>query len=480
MIDWQTRRAKPWLRTVALLVALIFIVHDVVWADGGGLVQSLANRNKVDVAVPSSYDWPTRAKLDAVALPEALGEIKKNFQGSRDRIVIHIQDAHANEEAQRNIAGILDYFAKNYGLKLINLEGAEGELFTELFSFFPNKEARKNVADYFLKEARLTGPEYLAIVDRPELNLYGVEDRQIYEENRRAYLDALQYKDRDEKVLADLGKLMDDVSRFVFSDDLRDMLHYRQAFQSGGNELVSYVRHLVETARKENIALYDYPGMHSLLSLIDLEKEIDFDKAEKSIEDLINDLKNVLTREKLSEFLTNTVQFRMKKMKRADYYGYLQVEIQNMQSTQGAGQEELAQKYDEVLRYLKYMRLYDSIDVAIFSEIEALERDIKNKLFRNEEEVQLDRLFRIFEIYQKMFNFTLTKQDADFFYTYRDEFKAETFRNFLVPLLKQHQFSRERSGKWNPGSSRSWRSLPVVSIRPASRPISRKTIILSL
>jgi len=40
-----------------------------------------------------------------------------------------------------------------------------------------------------------------------------------------------------------------------------------------------------------------------------------------------------------------------------------------------------------------------------------------------------------------MFDFTLTKQDAEFFYTHRDEFSAKTFAGFLKPLLKKHHFS---------------------------------------
>ena len=81
------------------------------------------------------------------------------------------------------------------------------------------------------------------------------------------------------------------------------------------------------------------------------------------------------------------------------------------------------------------------IDLEIFEEIEKLESQIKNKLFRSPEEVEMDRLFRIFDIYQKMFDFQLTKQDADFFYAYRPDFKAETFQKSLTPLLQKYHFS---------------------------------------
>ncbi|MDD5225552.1 MAG: hypothetical protein PHV97_00015, partial [Candidatus Omnitrophica bacterium] len=440
MISWQTHSFKPWLRTVAFLTVCVFTFTSVVW-DGG------INKAYAAAANPSSLTPVETFKANAALslvdrpdLPDSYGTIKSSFKGNRDAIVIAIQDAHINEEAQRNIANILRYFSEKYQLGLVNLEGASGELYTELFSFFPNKDARRNVADYFLKEGRLTGPEYLAIVEKPAMTLYGVEDKELYQENRAAYVDALQFKGRDEKILAELNKVLEGVSRFVFPEEMRELIRRRAAFQEGGPELVSYVRYLVELARKHNIALDEYPGMHSLIQLVDLEKQVDFDQAENETDELINDLKRVLSREKLSRFLTNTVHFRMKKMKRAAYYGYLQDEIQGMSVTQTGG-EDLNAKYSNVIAYIQYMKLYDAIDVSIFDEIEFLEKTVKNKLFANQEQVQLDHILRIYDVYCKMFDFTLTKQDAEFYYTYQNEFKSETFVSFLTPLMSKYHFT---------------------------------------
>ncbi|HLD50104.1 MAG TPA: hypothetical protein VJC08_02785, partial [bacterium] len=366
-----------------------------------------------------------------------MGEIKKSFQGSRDRIVVHIQDAHVNEDAQKNIAQILDFFSKQYGMKLVNLEGAEGRLYPEVFSFFPDKSARQDVADYFLKQGRLSGPMYWAVVERPEAELFGIEDNALYEENRKAYLSATGNKERDEEILEKLGKILSEISRYVFSEDLQKLVKQRGSFQEGGHELIGYVRFLGEMSEKYHLAMHEYTGMNALGALVSLEKEIDFEKAEKEVEGLTQDLKRIIFKEHLSRFLTNTVQFRMKKMKRSAYYGYLEEELGNVP----AGERDLKAKYANVLKYLKYMQLYDKIDVAIFDEIEQLEKGIKDKLFRSEEEVKLDRLLKIFEVYEKMFDFQLTKQDADFFYNYREEFKAKTFHDFLEPLLTRNKFS---------------------------------------
>src|SRR3989338_3803195 len=92
---------------------------------------------------------------------------------------------------------------------------------------------------------------------------------------------------------------------------------------------------------------------------------------------------------------------------------------------------EQEKKYENVLNYLTYMSHYDSIGIELFQEIDTLEEDLKNKLFRNDSEVTLDRLYRFVDILEHLFDFSLTKEDADYFYSYRDEINVENFRTFI-------------------------------------------------
>ena len=216
MINWQQRKIRPWLRVVAFLTAFVFAFTSVVW-DNGQRAYAATSQTK-NFLPNESLAFASPASLaEHPDLPESYGTIKKTFRGKGGPIIVHIQDAHINEEAQLNIANILQYYSEKYQLGLVNLEGATGELYTELFSFFPNRQARQNVADYFLKEGRLTGPEYFAITRRPVMQLYGVEDPALYEQNRKAYVDALEFKERDEKVLAELNKVLGYMTRFVFT-----------------------------------------------------------------------------------------------------------------------------------------------------------------------------------------------------------------------------------------------------------------------
>ena len=138
MMQWQNKKFRFLLRGISFLTIFVFTLNTITWADGGQLIHARQNLSGEKLPLqPKSENF-----FDSIYLPESIGQIKKTFQGSRDRIVIHIQEAHVNEEAQRNIANILDYFASKHDLKLVNLGGAEGDLRTDVFSFFPIKSGR--------------------------------------------------------------------------------------------------------------------------------------------------------------------------------------------------------------------------------------------------------------------------------------------------------------------------------------------------
>ena len=185
--SWPIRRNPPFQRLLCAVIAGIFSVTTIAWADGGGNLYALADsRSSFSNAAYPAPGSPRPAdlidQLDESAI-RPYGEIQKRFHGSQPKTMIYIQDAHANLEAQQNIAGLLDYLAKRHGLSLVHLEGSTGHLKHELLSAYPDPLARRSVAEYFLKEAKLTGPEFLAIASRPELTLYGIENKELYDQN---------------------------------------------------------------------------------------------------------------------------------------------------------------------------------------------------------------------------------------------------------------------------------------------------------
>ena len=83
-----------------------------------------------------------------------------------DFMVLHIQDAHGNAQAQENIAKTLDSLTKQEKGLLLGIEGARGAFDFHPYRSFPDPEVTKEIADYFIKEGFITGPEYVGMTSQ--------------------------------------------------------------------------------------------------------------------------------------------------------------------------------------------------------------------------------------------------------------------------------------------------------------------------
>ena len=58
-------------------------------------------------------------KISEIKIPEDIVIVKDSFRGTKKRLIVHIQDAHCNYEAQSNISKMINNMAENNELKLL-------------------------------------------------------------------------------------------------------------------------------------------------------------------------------------------------------------------------------------------------------------------------------------------------------------------------------------------------------------------------
>ncbi|MFA7000877.1 MAG: hypothetical protein WC352_01860 [Candidatus Omnitrophota bacterium] len=312
-METALHKKQLWLRVVALVTAVMFTTQSTVLAGDPGI----ARPQPTPLAPSAGADIQTPDLLRTLDIPEAFGQIKKKSRGTNGKLVLCIQDAHGSFEAQRNIARILEHLTRRYGLRLINVEGASGELYRELYQIYPDREVRRSVSEYFMARGRLGAAEYFSMVERSSATLFGIEDADLYERNRAAYLDALRVKQQGNRFLSAFTKTLENVSRFVFSDTMREWVKLRSQTQEDGRHLLAYVRFLVKTARGLGVDVYDYTSLRSLLELLDLEKEIDFERSDSELEALLEAMKRELGGDRLPLFMARSGAFKAKTLKRS-------------------------------------------------------------------------------------------------------------------------------------------------------------------
>lgn len=219
----------------------------------------------------------------ALRVPSELGQTLHTFQGSQPYSVILLQDAHVHEEAQMHLAQLLKFLSGSYGLKSVNVEGAEGVLSTHALSYFPDKPAFKKSAEYFLKNGRLTGSEYAATVLDSGLRLYGAEEKSLYEQNRAIYFKTLEFRERDAQILSELKRLFHQLARYIYPEAMQEIVRLEDGAFQDSRRLEAYLEVLISKARLFEIPAEKFGTVQKFLSVAALEKTLQFEEAREEL-----------------------------------------------------------------------------------------------------------------------------------------------------------------------------------------------------
>jgi len=415
-------RKKNRLRILSAIVLFIYAAQDISWAEGIGHVTQFLPRppsaDLTDQKLPSGVSLPLALRL---SIPDNYGTIKDRHAGSKTETFVIIQDAHATESAQRSVSSILSYLHDHHQLKDVAVEGREGRLLTEYFSFFPDLEVRRNVSELLLKKGRLSGAEYAAVVLRKDLRLFGVEDKQIYQDNLTAYLEARAAAGKSLKDLESLDAASKLIAGVLIKGELGQYIRSREAFEKNGTDFISYARFLKS---KEDPAIdfsEKYPHTAGFLKAADLEKKIDMEAAASDMKQFLKELGTALSKEELEKFWSQMIRLRSGLIGRQEFYGLLLTL---------SGRHGLSVKYAGLARYFEYVLLYEKASVNLIPELKALETSVEARLAAGSDEELLAAL-KVLAVFRKLLDLSLDKDDAVFYFENRKKFDFEKIKKIL-------------------------------------------------
>lgn len=133
------------------------------------------------------------ADLSSIRIPSRIGSIEKITSSHGSKTVFLIQDAHSIPEAQKNISKIIQYLTKTFGVPLVGVEGAAGDLDGTLFKTYPEPAKLKALVSSLLAKGEIPGPVLALLSPAGENSHYtGLEDWPAYEEAIALYLQAFR------------------------------------------------------------------------------------------------------------------------------------------------------------------------------------------------------------------------------------------------------------------------------------------------
>ncbi|MBI4971310.1 MAG: WD40 repeat domain-containing protein, partial [Candidatus Omnitrophica bacterium] len=350
----------------------------------------------VELAAPSP-------KTPNIQIPAKLGKIELlSIAGPDAPSIIHIQTAHGNYEAQKNIQAILQHISKNYDVDLLLLEGGIGKLDPRLFNFFPeNPGLNVKVADTMMQKSELTGAEAFLVetMSRGEdenIAAFGVENAALYREDRRAFQEVVRQREKSETFLKALEQQINQQAERSLNSVLKSFLKSFDAYENKQSDPISFYRVLKKEAdRNLHLDLSDtvnqiqWPMLTRLLRLDSLKSKIDFEKAEAERHAFLVSMKSL------------GIYFSIPKIDVRQAFERLLESLPANFSFK---------PYKNFRLLIQSQILQEEIDSAqLFQESEQLERHIIDSLTRTKAEKETISRLENFRLLRKLFSLTLTR-----------------------------------------------------------------------
>jgi hypothetical protein len=383
--------------------------------------------------IPFSFANTVIADLN---IPSQIGNIKEIFENQSlspeaRKFIIQIQDAHCNYEAQKNLVQILEYLVKEKDLSLVLVEGGSGDVSLSFLRGYSDKKTREEVAEQYLRMGKISGEEYLDIVSDYDLQLYGIEDEELYNKNLESFLDLDALREEGLQDLETLKLTVNELKGYIFGPELQAFQQKQQDYASKTITLAEYCQFLVKEAGSRQVAIEEFGHITAFAETARLEKEIDFKEAETQRNTFIKELAKALPEDALKELIAKSQSFKTGALKAGEYYEYLTRAAQ--------GKIDIAASYPLFSSYTRYIKVSQDIDaVTLLKEVAQIEKMIKERLFVDNNERELDRIATAIEVAEGFLKLDLTPEEYEEFKANREKYITASWVPFLQDNARKY------------------------------------------
>lgn len=239
-------------------------------------------------------------------------------------MVIHIQEAHTNYEGQKHLVAILEQLIHDYGLKLILVEGGQGDVSLSHLRSYGPPENRKAVAEKYLKTGIISGEEYLDIVSDEPLILWGVEQEDLYQRNLDVFLEAEELRTSVTPILASIRSTVESLKPFLVDPALNDLQAKTKAFHDETLGLADYAQALADLAARQGLAERDYPNLQRFREARRLEQTLDLAAVQQEQQAVTKELSLRADESSLKELIAQAKAMKEGQATREAFYAHLE------------------------------------------------------------------------------------------------------------------------------------------------------------
>ncbi|MBI2118927.1 MAG: hypothetical protein HYT97_04800 [Elusimicrobia bacterium] len=342
-----------------------------------------------------------------------------------DPMVLYVQDAHLNKDAQTNIGKSIQHFINEGKVNLVALEGAFNPIDISPFRKFEDQKVVHKVADYLLRENKISGAIHTAFTSPKEIpSFVGVDDKEHYWANVNAYKSLYPKVDSYKEKLSKLVSGLQQEKVHHFNPELLNFDNKIEAYRDGKEKLGDYIQLLTHYNVKEKgtvpLGTVPFsPQVKTFLETLKMEQSLDFTKVEKERSSIIEKLVKTLSKTQMQELLNASLAYRLGIIQHTDFYLYVEdlAKRNNISFTE----------FSAMGAYIRYLIASDKINAEkLFDEVAQLEEKAYTALAKSNEEKRLVEESKYFHLLGKLINSSLTRQEWNQYVQLTDRHSRES------------------------------------------------------
>jgi len=406
-------------------------------------------------AVLSQVSWQAkqRAFFERLQIPREKGQLdlwvipERLDQDSNP--VLFIQDAHANPDAQKNIAAILNLLAEKNQLAGVAVEGAFGPVDGRLLDIFDDEKINREFSDQLVAQGQLTGAEIFSRDARDfQVPVSGADDRTWYLNSYKAYQKVKEDK-TSQVVIENYRKAEVRLEMAVLNPELARFFRERRNWLGKGSEAADYVRlagRLTKSLLGIDLAVperqFEWPALMRLVRSLELEDKMDAGRVKADILRLKNDWEGkpqAVLLENASAALLSAVQDRgFRAWLEQQDPPSIRTTRRFFEALMGASAEAGLSllNYPDFLSFAAILILHEEISTsALMDELGPLEEKILEKLIQSPKEREVIRFSQDLDILEKLMELKLTREDYQVLIQRQKDFSAVALNERLQQLM---------------------------------------------
>ncbi len=460
-VSRNSSRFTYFLKTTSAVVAVFFTVNTVFAAapisiNGGAMTSSAVNLGA------DSFSW-----FEGLQVPESFGRIESRYWPKETAVkgpaVIHIQDAHANPEAQRHIAELLGDLEARGIVSRISVEGAAGPLHPEILKVSSRSDINLKMADYLLELGELSGAELFALKHPQAPEILGAENTDLYRQSYQTFEKVKRAEVLIRPVLDTYAKELERLQIALFPKELHEYVIRSNEWHRSQERSFRYFDLLARYGR-EYLGLdfhdarlqFEWPMFVRLMALQDMESKIDSEKSRSESQEIVKALNasgnKISTQDREAfDFLSKKIKVLFDNPSETAAFvpdsRYSEIEsirslMEFLKRKSQAARLELS-LYPDFVKRSGVLILREEIDARmLFSEMEKVERQLEEKMSVSDAEKSLLKTARDFRLLEKLLSLTLTREEYETFSSRVQDFQPAAFRErfrLLDRELKQEK-----------------------------------------